>query len=501
MVNLFRRFQQPLLIVLTVFVIIAFVILYGGPGTRLDKLGSDRIATIYDRSVQPAEYSGIGRQFEVCRMLGMFDLIIPLSQNARTMADVTDNYVWNTMVLRHEARELGIEPTEEQIAEAIKRLPAFQTNGQYDHARYMQALQFVFTPRGMTSSHLEELVRDSLRMQSIHDILGAGYVPAPDELEAAYARQHQKLEAAVVRISKEEIAKGVQIPEEEIQKAYESRKEMLKTPEKRIVEYVSFSLPAKEKDGPAPSAEDLQKVADKADDFAAALLVPEAKFGEVAKHFKVEVKKTAAFAMGERVAEFGNQPRVSAAAFQLSKERSFSDTLQGDKGYLILNLVSVEESKPLSFEEAKEKLVEGLKTDRIRETLSLRTAEVRKQIEEQVKAGKSFLEAAEMAGFKAETLGAFSRSDSKLSFPDATVIQDAVGELKEGQTSASLDGVSGTLLVHLLKRQPIDPADLEEKKASLIPMLETQRTDGLVSEWVDRRRAAAGLQLTDQRQQ
>jgi hypothetical protein len=62
-----------------------------------------------------------------------------------------------------------------------------------------------------------------------------------------------------------------------------------------------------------------------------------------------------------------------------------------------------------------------------------------------------------------------------------------------------LDGASGTLLVHVIKRQPIDPADLEQKKASLIPMLETQRTDGLLSEWVDRRRAAAGLQLVDQR--
>lgn len=499
MVNLFRRFQQPLLIILTVFVIIAFVVLYGGPGTRLDKLGSDRIATIYDRSVQPAEYTSIGRQFEVCRMLGMFDLIIPLSQNARTMADVTENYVWNTMVLRHEAKELGIEPTEDQIAEAIKRLPAFQTKGQYDHARYLQALQFVFTPRGMTSTHLEELVRDSLRMQAIHDILGAGYVPAADELEAAYVNQHQKIEAAVVRIARDDIAKGVQVPEDEIQKAYEARKETLKTPEKRAVEYVTFSLPEKEKEGPAPSAEDLQKVADKADDFAAALLVPEAKFAEVAKRFNIEVKKTAAFAMGDRLAEFGNQPRVSAAAFQLSKERPFSDTLQGDKAYLILNLLSVEESKPLSYAEAKEKLVEGLKTDRIRETLSLKTADVRKQIEGHVKAGKSFVEAAQMAGLKAETLEAFSRSDSKLSFPDATVIQDAAGELKDGQISASLDGASGTLLVHVIKRQPVDPADLEQKKASLIPMLETQRTDGLLSEWVDRRRAAAGLQLVDQR--
>jgi hypothetical protein len=499
MVNLFRRFQQPLLFTLTVFVIIAFVVLYGGPGTRLDKLGSDRVATIFDRGVQPAEYSSIGRQFEVCRMLGMFDLIIPLSQNARTMADAMDNYVWNTLVLRHEASELGIEPTEEQIAEAIKRLPAFQTSGQYDHGRYLQAMQFALTPRGMNASHLEELMRDSIRMQALHDILAAGYTPAPDELNAAYARQYQKLEAAVLRVSKEEVAKGVQVPDEDVQKAYEARKDTLKTPEKRKVQFVTFNLPAKEKDGPAPAAADLQKVADKADDFAAGLLEPNAKFEEVAKRFGVEVKTSPEFGMGERVEAFGNMPRITAAAFQLGPERPFSDTLQSDKGYTILHLQSVVESKGLSFEEAKPKLSEGLKSERVAEMLSLKAAAVRKQVEEAVKAGKTFAQAVEASGFKAETLEAFSRSDSTLKVPDAALIQNAAADLKEGQTSAPLSGEAGSVLVHLIKRQPVDPADLEKQKASLVPMLETQRVDGLVAEWVERRRAASGLQLSQVR--
>ena len=87
MINLLRRFQQPLLITLTVLVIIAFVVLYGGPGTRLDRLGSDSVGVIYGRNVPSVEYGAIGRQFEICRALGMFDVLIPLSGNARTMQD------------------------------------------------------------------------------------------------------------------------------------------------------------------------------------------------------------------------------------------------------------------------------------------------------------------------------------------------------------------------------------------------------------------------------
>lgn len=499
MVNIFRRFQQPLLIILTVFVIIAFVVLYGGPGTRLDKLGSDRVATIYDRGVQPAEYSSIGRQFEICRMLGMFDLVIPLAQNARSMADVTDNYIWNTFVLRHEALKMGIQPTELQVTEAIQRMPAFQTAGQYDHSRYAQALQTVFAPRGMNSSHLEELVRDSIRMQAIRDMLSAGYGPSPDELEKAYSKQFQKVEAAVVRIPKEELAKQVKVSDEDLKGAYESRKDSLKTPEKRKVQFVAFVLPKREKDGPALNASDMQKVADQADDFASALLAEGAKFEEVAKRLGVEAKTLPAFGLGERLAELGNNPRTTAAAFQLTPEKPFSDTLQTQEGYVVLNLLEIQPSKPLTMAEAKEQLLESLKNDKVRETLSLKAAEVRKQLEEALKAGKPFEQAAAATGFKAEVLEPFSRSDSKLKGEDATLIQNSATELKPGQISSPLDGPAGPILVYVMKRQPVDPTDLEKQKETLLPMLETQRVDGLLSEWIDRQRTAAGLQINQAR--
>ena len=495
MVNILRRFQQPVLITLTFFVIIAFVILYGGPGTRLDRLGSQHIATIYDRNVQPAEYNAIGRMFEVCRTLGMLDVVIPLAQNARTMGEVTSNYVWNTMVLRHEASKMGIEPTDNQVAEAIQKIPALQKSGQYDHERYLQMIQMVLSPRGMTSLNLEELVRDQIRLQTLRELLGTGSAPAPDELEAAYARRHQKVEAAFVRILREDVAKGVSITAEEIQKAFDARKENLKAPEKRKVQHVFFALPEKDPTAAAPAAEEMQKVADKAADFSVAAMAAGAKFEEVAKQFSMEVKSSPFFALGESLPEFANQSRVGAAAFQLSEEKPVSDPVPSEKGYYILRLEKTEASRPLTLEEAREQLTESLKSDRVRETLALKAADARKKIEEGLKAGKSFVQAAEAGGYKAERPEPFSRSDSSLKGPESGLIQNALSELKPGGTSQPLDGPEATLLVHLIARQPIDKADFEAKKKEFITSLQSQRADALLSEWVDRKRAAAGLQM------
>lgn len=512
MVNVFRKFQKPLLVTLTVLVIVSFVIMYAGPGSRLQGLNADRIGFINGRSVSAAEYRSIGRQFEVMRTLGMLEVIIPLTGSARSMQDAVDNYVWNTLVLRQASKTLGILPTQDQILQAIQRVPVFQNQGKFDFDRQSGFLNLYLKPRGFNEAQFEEMIADSIRLQAIRDVLAASSAPAPDELEHAYRRQHQKIEAAIVRFAKAEIEKGISISEDDLKKEFESRKESLKTAEKRMVDYVLFPLPKAEKsdkgekDSEAskepqrPSTEDLQKVADKAADFAAALLEPNAKFSEVAKKFESAVKTSPTFASGDRLKELGNDPRLASAAFQLSKEKPFSDVLPSSEGYFVLHLHSVEPSKALSLEESKEKLTASIKAERTRETLSLKATEARKKIEEALKTGKSFAEAAKGQNLTVETPQPFSRSEAKsLEGKSASLIQHNAADLKEGETSMPIEGSEETLLVHVLKRLPIDPADLEKQRPSIAPMLETQRTDGLLMEWIERQRAAIVQNLAQAR--
>jgi hypothetical protein len=62
-----------------------------------------------------------------------------------------------------------------------------------------------------------------------------------------------------------------------------------------------------------------------------------------------------------------------------------------------------------------------------------------------------------------------------------------------------LEASDETLLVHVLKRLPVDPADLEKQRPTLVPMLESQRTDALLMEWIERQRASALQSLVENR--
>jgi hypothetical protein len=77
MVNLIRKYQQGLMIVVTIVIIVCFVWFYNG--TRMDQIGSDQVATAYGRGVTIADFQRGSRKFEVGQRLMLFDLLQALA--------------------------------------------------------------------------------------------------------------------------------------------------------------------------------------------------------------------------------------------------------------------------------------------------------------------------------------------------------------------------------------------------------------------------------------
>ena len=65
MVNLFRRFQQPLLVTLTIVIIISFVVLYNLPNQR-GNYAANEAGRLYGRTVTMGEAQRVARRLEVC---------------------------------------------------------------------------------------------------------------------------------------------------------------------------------------------------------------------------------------------------------------------------------------------------------------------------------------------------------------------------------------------------------------------------------------------------
>lgn len=479
------------MILITVLIIISFTFFYSRHD--FDKGSVVAVATIYGRPVTYAQYQRAGRKFELSQQLQMEELVGSLGVRS---GDDKDNFIYNGIVLQHEAEKLGIDFTADDATEAIQAMPVFQTNGAYDSNKFKFYNDMLLGPKGFTFDDLVDLVRDDLRLKKIKAVLGSTVASSESELRDTFAEATQKTEASVVRLKLDEFLATTQVSDDDLKKAYEERKGTLKTDELRKVKFVAFTLPVTEKPLEAKArAEALGALKKKAEEFSVAMTEKDAKFDEQAAKAGVKVEETKDFPRKDPPAELGNSPQAAATAFKLTPEQPNGDIVSTRQGYYVLQLVGVTPARPLTFEEAKNTLTDDLKRDRARETLTLKAGEIRNKIEAEMKAGKSFADAVTAANAKAEKFPPFSQEEPQIAAENSAEVTTIASDLKEGQLSPPTPTPDGSVIVYVEKRLPIDEEKYKAMKPRVADFLNRRETLVIFAEWLKLRRNASGLQI------
>lgn len=490
------------MIAVTLVTIITFAGFYSH-SDFLDRGSSSRAGTIYGRSVSLPQAQKASHKGDVCLQLAQAEMYQPSGEHmmsdlyqslAVTRQEAKENFIWNSMVLKHEAQVLGISVSEDEIIAATTSLPAFMTNGAYNPGIFENFSRGVLGPLGLTADDFGDLIGDALRLKKIKALLGSTVAPSESEIRDTFTRLNQKTEASVVRFKFDDFMAGVQVPDEDLKKRFEERKATLNTDEMRKVKYVAFTLPVGEKlEGPA-RAEALSKLQKKAEDFTVAMTNKDAKFEEVATNAGTTVQETPDFAIGKPPEALDSSEEIASAAFKLNQQQPNSDVLETARGYYILQLAGITPPRPLTFDEAKITLTETMKRERAQEALNLKATEVRNKIETEIKGGKAFAAAAEAVGVKAEDFPAFSPKEPKVEPANSGEIMQTASELSVGQLSTVVPTADGSVIVFVNKRLPIDENKLKEDRSRLADALNSSQRIALFQQWLRLRRAAAQLQ-------
>ena len=497
MISLLRKHQQILLPLITLLVIIAFVLLFNT--NKMDRVSGRSSATtigkIYGHSVSQMEYEREARKFGLARGLQLFDYVGALIGRPASEDQAMDNFVWNGMVLRHEAAGMQIQPTDDEVASAMRSIPGFQSNGSFDPAKYADFVQNRLAPNGFSTEQLEDLVRDNLRMQKVREILNSTFVVSPAGFRQDYIVRNQKTDASIIRFSTATLAAGIAVSDDDVKNFFEQSKAGLNTEEKRRVKYAALTLTDAEKKLTGKERiEALQKLANTANEFTQAMLEKDAKFDEVAAKFQAKTGETKLFALSVPDAALAQVSGAAEAAFKLTQQDPNSDALQGEAGFYVLRLEEVVPARPLTFEEARQQVVEQIKNSRAYEQLTTKAAEVRGKILADMKAGKTFADAAKAADQKVETYPPFTLAEPNFEAADAREVMTKSGEMSEGQLSDFVATQDGGVLVHLDKREPIDEAKFEKEKALLEPRFAQQKQALVFLEWLRKQRDEAKIQ-------
>ncbi|MDX2081205.1 MAG: SurA N-terminal domain-containing protein [Terrimicrobiaceae bacterium] len=501
MINLFRKNQRVLMLIVAVLTIIAFIFLYNT--VQLDELASVRNPTIYGKPLTPVAIDRQVKNYQLTVALGQFDLLQKLGGMGMDREAAANEYVWNLLVLQHEARNLGVQPTDDQVASRIESLPVFQTSGQFDPAKYSTFLRDQLAPRGFTERQLEEVMRDSLRVDRIARIVEAPVSVSEAELREA-ARILQPVSGAILRFDAAAATSGVTVTPEEIKDYFDRNQAQLNTEETRSVRYVVFELPP----GPAPEGrekvESLQKLADAASRFVDQLAQPGASFDSAAAAAGTTVRDfasldrtgalpAAAQVGGEEAKKLADLAReIAPAIFLLSQAGATTDVVQRGDTFVVAQLSGINPARPLTIDEATPQIEVRLRTLAAQSTLENYITEKLQAVRQAVGSGKSIADAAAEAGLKIETFENLSPTSETLTPEQRT----AVGQtftLRDGEISPATENPEGPMAVFLASRGALDEKAFEERRAEFRDGLLENKRNLLFVEWLRTAREAARL--------
>ncbi len=504
MMKLLRRHKDWLMIVIAILAI-PFVF-YFVQRPDYGAMGRGDVGQIYGRKLTQLEIDGNARLGGLAQALGMSDFWETLSLRQPGNAGY-GTFAVNLIVLRHEAQRLGLRPSPSELADVVRRLPAFQGETGFDMNKFSDFVRNALGPMGLGEEHIEQLVRDELSLNEIKRLLAAGITVSKGELDENLQRGYDKFYVTVILFQSADFNNGITVSDEDVQKYYDAHKAELKTDEKRKVQFVQLGLTEEQKKLTGKERiEALQKLSDRATNFTQAPL-ESADFKQAAGKFQLPVQETGEFTAAAPDPQLKADPQLGAAAFKLSVQQPNSDPIQVADGFYFLHLTGISEARPLTLEEAKPKIVDALKKSRSRELMSTKGAETVNQLREATKSGQPLEAAIQKAGAKPEKIPAFSLIDEEKTKaegkepkkdepPDLPAIKDAVAFLNAGEISDfSPSGENGFIAV-LEKREPSADADAAEKKAAFEKTLLDNKQRIVLYEWLHERQQAAGLQST-----
>ncbi len=481
MFNWMRTHQRNLMLVITILTIVAFVVLYNT--TQIDQLSEGHVAKLYGKTITIAEVQKAARMFELALALGLTDYAKTLDGSDSEAA--AGAFAFNSMILKHEARQLGIAPSADEIRNAITQVRAFQTEGAFDPKKYLTFIRDALGPRGFSEVEVEEIVRDSLALDRVKAIVQSPPTVTAKEAEFTY-RAFQKASGLAALFDLKSYLPQVKVTGDEIEAAYAVKMPLLMTPELRAVRYVTFELPeADRKLEGAKQIEALQKIADASSAFAEKAGATSLEQAAKALGLKVETTPDFTSATAPVAA-------LAPTSFLLTKDEPLSGVIQDGNKFHVIELVRETPSRQMTLDESRAQLTADLKASRAQTQLEQAADAAIKKIREAVKAGKTFAQAAADAGVKTRPFTeiaplADQGSEDDRQSADATIL------LKEGEISGFIPQPTGGFFASLDKRLPIDKKDFAERQSQIEDFILTRKQSILFYEWLDYARKNAEL--------
>lgn len=143
----------------------------------------------------------------------------------------------NQLLIKQEAKKMGISVSRDEVIRSISAIPAFQKNGSFNFAQYQQIL----STQRMTPAAFEQSQEEDLVIKKAQDKIKGEVKASDEELLKQFRQDNDKVEVLFASFSPAEFEKEIKLTDQDLQGYIQNHQEEFRTPEQVSVSYLRIS--------------------------------------------------------------------------------------------------------------------------------------------------------------------------------------------------------------------------------------------------------------------
>ncbi|MFY8326182.1 peptidylprolyl isomerase [Pseudoalteromonas sp. ZZD1] len=404
------------------------------------------------------------------------------------------------------AHELGLRVSDESVKKAILELPYFQIGGQFNNDRYLQVIrQMNFQPDAFREYLREEMTRSQL----ISAVAGTDFA-LDNELTSAVALQQQTRSIDYVVVSKESLQEGIEVTEQEIADYYDLNTSQFLAPEQVSVSYIDLNAanldlqsnvseeevkayyeqnsaqyiePEKRRVSHIliDNSEDDDAAKSKAEDLLAQLQQG-SDFAALAESSSDDIVSAEMGGDLDWIERDMMDPAFEEAAFALNAKGDFSDVVESEFGYHIIQLTDVQSQQTKPYDDVKADLRAELeRTEKVNAFYEKQT----QMSEVAFEMSDNLVDAAETVGVEVTTTPLVARNElpAPLNTPAVVSAIFSPDVLEDGMNSEVVEvGDEHVVIVRISEHKPASTKALADVSDEIKTRLVSQKASELAKE-------------------
>lgn len=473
MLQIFRRHATFLLIV-ALLVFVAFF-WWGDPSRQGGVAGKVKLGK---DSYSQKEIRDIRGGFQLSQDIGLQEHLVQVASLDRRTDDYQQDYTYNVLALRQNRGELGLSLSEEERLAAIAQVPAFRgLDG--------EGLNKILANRNRSLREVEDLVTDKVTLESLGDLVTSGIRPSSVVGDFAYRLRSETRTARAFLVKRADHLEGTTPSEEELKSYFETNRDDLLSGERRAIRYAFF---------PEPTVDELAKLAteeervaadraykQRVNEYSTAVGEAGADFGSISGEREVALIAVPAFDEANPPAELPRE--VVREVFSVSESTPISKPLRAGGGYYVFELLDREEPRPLSFEEARERIVQTVTAQKVRTAMQSAADAAKTKLAEVLSADGDLLAAGTELGLESIDMGQYTLKERPAD-PRVATLAQASANLISREVSDPVPLGEDLALVCVERRELLADLDAGPAKESLIEQQTYMNRQLLLDAWV-----------------